>query len=121
MINTAEACDGEDFEPVVEIAPEELIAHHLLKISIGRGHQADVNRDCCGSPSCSNDFSCVTPEQFYWRSGSECHPSPECPPMGLFLKRPIFCWRAPVNAPRSYPNNSLSRSPVGMAAAAQRE
>ena len=37
-------------------------------------------------------------------------------PWSASSKRPIFCAIAPVNAPFSWPNSSLSSSPVGMAA-----
>ena len=37
--------DRKHFQPVVEIAAEQLVAHHLGKIAVGRGHQPDVDRD----------------------------------------------------------------------------
>src|ERR1017187_5154174 len=41
--------DRENLQPVIEIAAEELITHHLLQIPIGGREQADINQDGAGA------------------------------------------------------------------------
>jgi len=50
--------DRKDFEPVVQIAPEELVAHHLRQIAVCRGDQPDISRNRPGAASRSNALSC---------------------------------------------------------------
>ena len=42
--------DREHLQPVIQIAAEELVAHHLRQIPVGGGHQSDVDRDGPSSP-----------------------------------------------------------------------
>jgi hypothetical protein len=41
--------DRKDFQPVVQIAPKEPVAHHLREVSIRCGHKAHIYRDCFGA------------------------------------------------------------------------
>src|SRR5438128_919583 len=74
-------------------------------------------RIVCVLPSRSNACSCKTRKSFGWRSGgmSPISSRKSVPPFAS-SNRPTRRARAPVNAPFSCPNSSLSRSPLGTAA-----
>src|SRR5213594_2541646 len=68
-------------------------------------------------PNLSNSRSCSTRRSFVWRSsGISPTSSRKTVPALASSNRPMRCVIAPVNAPFSWPNSSLSRSPVGIAA-----
>jgi glutaredoxin len=70
----------------------------------------------CVPPTRSISFSCSTRSSFTCRS-SDSSPtsSRKIVPWCASSKRPFFCWSAPVNAPRSWPNSSLSARLAGSA------
>ena len=41
--------DRKDLQPVIEIASEEFVAHHLGEIPVGRRHQPDVDGNRLGA------------------------------------------------------------------------
>src|SRR5271170_7315894 len=54
----------ENLQTIVKIAAEKLVAHHLRQVSVGRGHQADVNRDGSGTAESLEGFFLQRPEEF---------------------------------------------------------
>jgi len=68
-------------------------------------------------PTFSNSFSCRTRSIFAWSAGSISPiSSKKMLPPSAFSNLPVRSAAAPVNAPRTWPNSSLSRRGAGIAA-----
>ena len=111
--------DGEDVQPVEEIAPELPARHHLRKVAVRRRDDPDVDLHGLASrPRRSNSRSCSTRRSFdlRLRAGARRPRRETAFPVGELEAPDLRRWTAPVNAPFSCPNSSLSRSPAEIAA-----
>src|SRR4051795_12473417 len=55
----------EYLKPIVQIAPEQLIAHHLCEVPVRRGHQTNVDRDRTGPAQTFERLLLQCPQQFW--------------------------------------------------------
>jgi len=49
MVAEGRGGEGEDFEAVIQVAAEEVVAHHLGEVAVGGGDEADVDGDGFGA------------------------------------------------------------------------
>ena len=110
--------DREDVQAVVEVARG---SGRRRPSAPGRGCVAATSRTSTlivfVPPRRSNSCSCSTRSSFGCSSsGMSPTSSRNSVPWWASSKRPTFCAMAPVKAPFSWPNSSLSSRPVGMAA-----
>jgi hypothetical protein len=109
--------DREHVEAVEQIRPERALPEHLSEVTVGCRDHPYIRAK---RMSASQTFEFVLlqhPQQLglQLRRNVADFVQEQRPPLAS-SNRPIRCASAPVNAPRSWPNNSLSRSPSGIAA-----
>src|SRR5439155_15140421 len=102
--------DREDVEAVVEVAAEESLTDQLLEVAVGAGDHLHVD-----APRAVGATGVIVPSSRTRRSAT-CSPGLASPtssrkmqPPLASTKRPARFSVAPVNAPRTWPNSSLSR------------
>src|SRR5438445_8695744 len=109
--------NGADVEPIEEVGSELLLVDQHGEIPIRGRDQSGVRAERAATPHLSNSRSCSTRRSFVWRSsGISPTSSRKTVPALASSNRPMRCVIAPVNAPFSWPNSSLSSNPVGIAA-----
>ena len=74
MIAQRRRRDREHLQPVVEIAAEKLIAHHLGQIPVGCRHQPDVDGDGARAAQPLKRLLLQSPQQFGLQIQAECRP-----------------------------------------------
>ena len=109
--------DWEYFQPVVKIVAKGRLPHHRGQIAMCSCDQTDIHLMRAIATESSNSCSWSTRNSLAWSSnGISPTSSRKRVPLWASSKRPVFWATAPVKAPLSCPNNSLSRSPRGIAA-----
>jgi hypothetical protein len=92
MIAQRRRGDRENLQPVIEIAAEEFIAHHLGQIPVGCRHQPHIDGDGRCRPVSRTTFSCRARSNLGCRSsGISPTSSRNSVPAWAISKRPIFC------------------------------
>src|SRR5580698_9473152 len=106
-----------DVQAIKQIPPEFLFFNRSNQIAIGGGDQPHIHPNRLGSSQALELLVCRTRNNLGCTSkGISPTSSSSKVPLSASSSRPSFWLTAPVNAPFSWPNNSLSNSPVGIAA-----
>jgi len=104
-------------QTIVEILAKRALLDHRQQIAVRRRHQADVGAQRArGAEALEGVLLQHAQELGLQLEGEVADFIEEQRPPLASSKRPRRCVMAPVNAPFSCPNSSLSSSPVGMAA-----
>ena len=113
----AAAAEREDVQAVEEVLAEAPLRTPRREVAVGRGDDADVDLDGLRAAAALDSCSSST------RSSLACSSSGSSPissrkrvPPSASLEAPLRLRIAPVKAPRSWPNSSLSISVGGSAA-----
>ena len=95
---------------MVEIVTEHALAHRLLKVFVGRGNDAHIDGDrlACRRRARTRAPGESATAWFATRAAISPTSSRNSVPPSAISNLPFFCRCAPVKAPRSWPNSSLS-------------
>jgi len=109
---------GNTFQTVVEIATKFACSDHLFQVPVGLRQPAVRSPSSCECSPSARIPALAEHARALVGFQSGCRPlHPEIVCLGRQVPIvPSFWAMAPVNAPFSWPNNSLSSRPVGMAA-----
>ena len=110
--------DRKDIQPLVQVTAKFLVRNHFLEIAIRCRHQADIHLPCMRAAETFKFHAPAEPAAASAESQVGMSPtsSKNRVPWSASSSRPILEVIAPVNAPFSWPNSSLSTRPVGIAA-----
>ena len=110
--------DGKHVQPVVQIAAELFFRDHRDEVAIRRGDQPDVHADRSRAAQPLELLFLQHPQQLRLQLQRNVADFVEEQRAAVAPARSgrSRCAMAPVNAPFSWPNSSLSSRPVGMAA-----
>src|SRR5580704_11437234 len=104
-------------QPVIEVLPEFARPDRLFQVPVGGGDDARVKGSRRVPPSRSNSRCCKTRSSLAWSSGAISPISSSSNvPSSAASNLPFLVAAAPVKAPLSCPNSSLSSNVSGIAA-----